>query len=89
MTRAKTSDQVTTLNEAAEAEVMVWALCRNCGHVKRMNPLRMMFKISYDVPLADLGERLVCRQCSYKKCVVVPATFDIRFSGRGMYERRE
>jgi hypothetical protein len=59
------------LSDAVEQRRMLWVLCRSYGHVWRIHPKNLVWKLRGDIGLHDLAERLRCRRCDKARATVI------------------
>lgn len=66
---------ITTLWMAHMAGRPLWALCRNCGHLRSLNAWKLCTgsRSMGDVTFENAARRFICSKCSHRVVTLVPA----------------
>jgi hypothetical protein len=62
--------QFETLADANAARRVLWVLCRHCGHVKKLQPRRLM-TVTDETKLADVQRKLRCERCRQRRAIII------------------
>lgn len=71
MARGMRNGRVNGLQDAVIAKVLLWALCRHCGHTKRLDPVSLAYQHG-PLNLDQLAGRMRCTRCGLKHTAVCP-----------------
>ena len=71
MVRYVRTKHIESLQDAVRAKVLLWALCRHCGHTHRFDPVTLAYKYGA-LTTTQLAVRMRCDRCGMKQAAICP-----------------